>query len=265
MPAAAAGVGGDAVPLLDAAAARAGDEAAVAAGDSWAGLMARAAGHLARHTVRFAGRGAGLKVAVVVGKGNNGGDGWAAARLLERRYGAQAWVIAVHGLQVELSAEAAAERAAWRRTRGRTSAGTDALEPALRWCDVAIDAVLGTGIRGEVRDEAAIATRALRAAHDAGTPVVACDVPSGVSSDDGQAARDAVVADLTVTFGARKRGLVLHPGAAHAGRVAVASLGPGTDAWVRSPAATQASDTGRGPWMALTARGAAPTPLAVDA
>jgi ADP-dependent NAD(P)H-hydrate dehydratase / NAD(P)H-hydrate epimerase len=71
-----------AYPLLDAAAARAGDQAAVDAGDTWAGLMERAGGHLARGVVAAAGRAYGLRVAVLVGKGNNGGDGWVAARRL---------------------------------------------------------------------------------------------------------------------------------------------------------------------------------------
>ncbi|MEX0868544.1 MAG: NAD(P)H-hydrate epimerase, partial [Nitriliruptoraceae bacterium] len=76
-----------AVPLYDAAAARAGDAAAVAQGDTWYGLMDRAAGHLARHVVDVGGHGYGLRVAVIAGRGDNGGDGWAVARRLQREYG----------------------------------------------------------------------------------------------------------------------------------------------------------------------------------
>lgn len=233
------------LPLLDAAAARAGDQAAVAAGDSWHGLMERAAGHLARGVLDLAGHAYGLRVAIVVGKGNNGGDGWAAARLLGRR-GAQAWVVAPDGLDTEVSAETAANRAAWRAAGGRTSAGTAELAAALAWADVAVDALLGTGVSGPPRGVTGEACRALLEAHAAGTPVVACDVPSGVSSDDGSAPDGAVRADLTVTFGGLKRGLVLHPGAAHAGRVVVGDLG-------------RAYRPGPQPWQALTPAGAAPT------
>jgi ADP-dependent NAD(P)H-hydrate dehydratase / NAD(P)H-hydrate epimerase len=244
-----------AVPLVDAAAARAGDEAAVAAGDSWAALMDRAAGHLARGVLRLAeercGRRYGVRVAVLVGKGDNGGDGWVAAPRL-RAAGAQVWVVAVEGTETEASPAAAAGRSGWLRSGGRTSAGTRDLDAALRWCDVAVDCLLGTGASGAPRGPAGEGAAALRAAHERGTPVVACDVPSGVSADDGTAGEGAVRADLTVTFGAVKRGLLLHPGAVHAGRVVTGDLG-------------DRYDPGEPSWSALTASGAAPAPLAPDA
>jgi ADP-dependent NAD(P)H-hydrate dehydratase / NAD(P)H-hydrate epimerase len=168
----------DSVALLDAAGARAGDEAAVRAGDSWAALMERAAGHLARGIVAAGGHGYGLKVAIVVGKGNNGGDGWAAARRL-REHGAVAWVVAPDGIDVEVSDEAAAHREGWLATGGRTSEGLDDLQAALAWADVGVDALLGTGTRGAPRGPAADAVAAFRRAHGAGTIVVACDTPSG--------------------------------------------------------------------------------------
>jgi ADP-dependent NAD(P)H-hydrate dehydratase / NAD(P)H-hydrate epimerase len=240
--------------LLDAAAARAGDEAAVAAGDSWPALMERAAGHLARGVVAAAGgNGYGLRVAVLVGKGNNGGDGWAAARRLEREHGAQAWVIAPDGVDVEVSAATHANRAAWRR-RGRTSAGTEDLNRALGWCDVAVDCLLGTGVSGAPRGPAGEAAGALLRAYDRGVTVVACDIPSGVDGDDGSAPDGAVRADLTVTFGGVKRGLLLHPGAAHAGRVLLGDLGERYDTRSATPR-----------WAALTPAGAAPDRLADDA
>ena len=240
-----------AVPLLDAAAAGAGDERAVEAGDSWAGLMERASGHLARGVLVAAGRGYGVRVAVLVGKGNNGGDGWGAARRLADA-GAQAWVVAPDGVEVEVSAATAANRRRWMTGGGRTSAGTGDLGAALDWCDVAVDALLGTGVSGAPRGPAGDAAAALLRAREAGTRVVACDVPSGVSADDGSAPDGAVRADLTVTLGGMKRGLLLQPGAAHAGRVLVGDLGeryapPGTG------------------WWALTPAGAAPPPLEVDA
>jgi ADP-dependent NAD(P)H-hydrate dehydratase / NAD(P)H-hydrate epimerase len=250
-----------AYPLLDAAAARAGDQAAVEAGDTWVGLMERAGGHLARGVVGLAGRGYGLRVAILVGKGNNGGDGWVAARRLVP-LGAQPWVVAVDGVDAEVSDETAANRARWRTGGGRTSSGNDDLRRALAWCDVAVDALLGTGVSGAPRGAAGEAARHLLTASASGLPVVACDVPSGISADDGHAPDGAVRADLTVTFGAMKRGLLLHPAAAHAGEVVVADLGP----HYQPTAAMHAADpTGRG-WWALTASGAAPhrLPSAAD-
>lgn len=245
------------VPLLDAGAARAGDEAAVAAGDRWDALMERAAGHLARGVVTAAGHGYGLRVALLVGKGNNGGDGWAAARRLQRQHGATAWVVAPDGVDVDVSAEAEAHRSAWQAGGGRTSTGTDHLDDALGWCDVAVDCLLGTGSSGAPRGPAADATAALARARDRGVLVVACDIPSGVSSDDGSAPEGSVVADVTITFGALKRGLLLHPGAAHAGRVVVGDLGARYD-----PVA--AADDVAGRWSALTPAGAAPPAFGVE-
>lgn len=232
------------LPLLDAAAAAAGDRAAVDAGGSWAGLMERAAGHLARGVLTLTGRGYGLRVAVLVGKGNNGGDGWAAARRLASR-GAAVRVVAAHALDVETSAEAAANRAAWLQAGGRAAGGLEGLRATLAWCDVAVDALLGTGVSGAPRGAVGEAADALLETRAQGTPVVACDVPSGVSSDDGAAPEGAVRADLTVTLGGLKRGLLLHPGAAHAGEVVVGELGARYDA----PS---------GDWRVLTAAGAAP-------
>jgi ADP-dependent NAD(P)H-hydrate dehydratase / NAD(P)H-hydrate epimerase len=249
-----------AYPLLDAAAARAGDAAAVEAGDTWAALMERAGGHLARGVLAAAGRSYGLKVAIVVGKGNNGGDGWVAARRLAT-LGAQAWVIAVDGVDVEVSPETGANRARWRHSGGRTSAGLDDLMRALTWCDVAVDALLGTGVSGAPRGPAGQAAAALLGAYGIGTRVVACDIPSGVSADDGSVPEGAVRADLTVTFGGMKRGLLLHPGAVHAGEVVVGDLGPA----YQPAAAMRATDPLSGGWWALTASGAAPRTLAPDA
>lgn len=245
------GVGVASVPLLDAAEARRGDTAAVAAGDTWAGLMGRAAGDLARGVLRLMGRGYGLKVAIIVGRGDNGGDGWAAAPRLADA-GAQVRIVALDGLDAPASDAAAGYRAAWLAARPVVHEGTDQLDATLAWCDVAVDAILGTGARGAPRGAAADGVVALVRAAGRGVPVVACDVPSGVSADDGHVEGPAVRATLTVTFGAVKRGLVLHPGAVHAGRVVVSDLGP-------------RYDPGPVSWAMLTPAGARPAPLPPDA
>jgi ADP-dependent NAD(P)H-hydrate dehydratase / NAD(P)H-hydrate epimerase len=236
------------VPLLSAEEAAAGDQAAVDAGDSWAALMERAAGHLARGIVDAAGFGYGLRVALVCGKGNNGGDGWAAARRV-RSAGAQPRVVAVQGLDADMSDEGEANRDRYLRSGGWAT-GIEGLDGALAWCDVAVDCLLGTGATGAPRGDVGIAVDAL-AGERRPDVVVACDLPTGVQGDDGVVPGSAVRADLTVTFGGVKRGLLLHPGRGYAGRVVVGELGP---RYAPSPPA----------WRALTARGAAPTPLAAD-
>ncbi len=239
------------VPLLDAAAARAGDQAAVAAGATWAGLMDRAAHALARGVMQAAGFGYGLRVVVVVGSGNNGGDGWAAAPLLARR-GAHVTVFSLAALDADLSDEASAHREAWVAAGGRTRPPTADPHQALAGADVVVDCLLGTGASGAPRDAMGDAVVAINDLADAeGVLVVACDMPTGVDADTGTVHEPAVRADVTVTMGARKRGLVLAPGCWQAGEVVVGDLGPHypTD----------------GDWHALTAAGAAPRPPAPDA
>lgn len=240
-----------AVPLLDADAARAGDEAAVAAGDSWSGLMARAAGALARGVLDVAGRGYGLRVVLVVGSGNNGGDGWAAAPLLARR-GAHVTVLSTAPLDAELSDEAAANRTRWVAGGGRTVVAPEDPSAVLSGADVVVDCLLGTGATGAPRDAMADVVVAIGDVQEGGgVRVVACDMPTGVDADTGVVHDPAIRADLTVTFGARKRGLLLAPGCWQAGEVVVGDLGP------RYPVESD--------WHALTAAGALPDPLDPDA
>ncbi|MEY3020571.1 MAG: hypothetical protein RLZZ272_1555 [Actinomycetota bacterium] len=207
--------------LIDGAGAREGDAAAVAAGDDRATLMARAAGHLARGVVASCDGAYGRHALVVVGRGDNGGDGWSAAPLLARR-GMKVTVLAPDGLEAPGSPETVSAREAWLHAGGRAIVDPDRA-PARP--DVVIDAVLGTGAAGPLRGAAVGSCAAVGRARDSGARVVACDLPSGVSADDGSAAEGAVVADVTVTFGALKRGLLLHPGAARAGRIVLGRLG----------------------------------------
>lgn len=126
------------------------------------------------------------RFAVVCGGGSNGGDGRIAARVL--------------------------------REAGREAVETDAVEGS----DVVIDALFGTGFQGEPRADAATLIERI---NDVGVPVVSVDVPSGVDASTGAIAGVAVRASLTVTFHARKVGLVVAPGRFHSGRVVVADIG----------------------------------------
>ena len=96
------------------------------------------------------------------------------------------------------------------------------LERELARADVAIDAIFGTGFRGIPEDEWAETIVALNGSR---SPIVSVDIPSGVNGSTGAVQGEAVMADLTVTFGAAKIGAVLLPGAEFAGAVRVVDIG----------------------------------------
>lgn len=181
-------------------------------------LMEHAARAVAERALRMVGE-AG-RFFVVAGAGNNGGDGYAAARLLLAE-GREATVLAVVP-SADLCGDAALQARLFSAFGGRVGDLTDlAAGPG----DVVIDAIFGTGLSRPPRGVFAEAIAAVRAARARGARVLAVDVPSGVSSDTGQVLETAVHADATVTFGAWKRGLLCHPGAELAGEVEVAPIG----------------------------------------
>jgi NAD(P)H-hydrate epimerase len=128
---------------------------------------------------------AARRVAAACGKGANGGDGRIALRLLRE-------------------------------------AGLDTSEELGEGADVVLDALFGTGFKGEPRPEAAAQIEQINAA---GAPVVAVDLPSGVDASTGEIAGAAVRANVTVTMHGTKVGLVVAPGRFHAGEVEVADIG----------------------------------------
>jgi len=125
------------------------------------------------------------RIAAVCGKGANGGDGRIALRLL-------------------------------------AEAGRETAEELDGDADVVLDALFGTGFRGEPRPEAAALIERI---NEAGVPVVAVDLPSGVDASNGEIVGPAVRADATVTMHGLKVGLVVSPGRFHAGEIEVADIG----------------------------------------
>ena len=175
----------------------------------------------------------GMRVLVLCGTGNNGGDGFVAARHLAA-HGAEIHV-GVLGDPSRIGGDARLhlERLDTSRVVLRTVQDAPSLERLLssrdQW-DFAIDALLGTGARGVPEALAAEGVNALRELDDRGTIVVAVDLPTGVHADTGAIARRAVRADLTVTFGFPKRGHFLYPGRAFVGRLEVVDIGLSPDA-----------------------------------
>ncbi len=199
------------VPLPDAEAMRAIDRWAIdEQGVPSLDLMERAGIGVARAVEQLAPDGL---VTVLCGKGNNGGDGLVAARLL-RDAGREVAVLTA-GPPDELKGDA---RENLLRLPGEPPVP---LRP-VRDCAVIIDALLGTGFAGEPRGAVA---EAIAAANACGAPVVSVDVPSGVDASTGVVCASAVRAAITVTFHAAKPGLWINPGKAHAGEVRTLDIG----------------------------------------
>ncbi len=179
-------------------------------GRAAAGLASVCAALLARHP----GHVYGTRVAVLAGSGDNGGDALYAGALLARRGAA---VTAIAAGSRAHPGGAAALRAAG----GRVSGDADSINNA----DLIVDGLLGIGGRGGLREPFAGLARQAEQSRQAGATVVAVDLPSGIDADTGAVDGPAVRADVTVTFGAIKPGLLIDPGAGHAGTVELVDIG----------------------------------------
>ncbi|MBV9415054.1 MAG: NAD(P)H-hydrate epimerase, partial [Solirubrobacterales bacterium] len=157
------------------------------------------------------------RIVVVCGKGNNGGDGLVAARVLRERR-RQVDVVLLAAAE-DLRGDAATNL---ERLPGTRPSSLEA--GALAGARAIVDAILGTGFSGEPREPAAGAIEAINAA-GSDSIVVACDVPSGVDASSGEVDGAAVRARATATFHAAKPGLWIEPGKTHAGEVSVIDIG----------------------------------------
>jgi NAD(P)H-hydrate epimerase len=170
------------------------------------------------------GVGGGRLAVIVAGKGNNGGDGYVIARLLQER----GWKTKVFILarRTEITGEASINL-------DRLAAAVVAFCPApgeLRHAvaqldetpTVIVDALLGTGLKSEVKG---VYGEAIDVMNATGWPVLAVDIPSGIDAGSGRILGRVVRADLTVTFAAAKLGNILYPGAEFCGKLHVADIG----------------------------------------
>jgi ADP-dependent NAD(P)H-hydrate dehydratase / NAD(P)H-hydrate epimerase len=190
-------------------------------------LMQRAAAGLAATCVQLLERSYGLRVVVLAGSGDNGGDAlYAGARLAGR--GAAVVAVAAGS---QLHASGAAELI----SQGGRVIGTTTTMPvispdvaaAIAAADLIIDGLTGIGGRGGLREPAASLAGLIARARAGGALVVAVDLPSGIDADSGEVTGVAVEADVTVTFGTIKPGLLIDPGASHAGTVGLIDIGLG--------------------------------------
>jgi NAD(P)H-hydrate epimerase len=168
----------------------AADQAAISSGTPAEALMERAGRAVARVAIRMLGGRYGKKVVIVCGKGNNGGDGYVAERVL-RREGIAARAFPVGEIEAR----------------------------HLDGADLVIDAVFGTGFHGAATDPA------ITFINRCGAPTLAVDIPSGVDGLTGAVQGDAVHADITVAIAAQKIGTAVGEGAKHSGVVEVVDIG----------------------------------------
>ncbi|WP_327697136.1 NAD(P)H-hydrate dehydratase [Streptomyces sp. NBC_00459] len=183
-------------------------------------LMQRAAAGLAVACGQLMGRVYGRRVVLLVGSGDNGGDAlYAGARLARRGAGVTAVLLAPERTH-------AGGLAALRGAGGTviSGSGSGAAEGAIRRADLVVDGIVGIGGRGGLRADAVPLVEAVR---EAGVAVVAVDLPSGVDADSGEVRGEAIRADLTVTFGAHKPGLLIDPAREYAGTVRLVDIGLG--------------------------------------
>ena len=191
---------------------RRADALAVASGVPSLELMERAGRAVADAVI--AASGGERAVVILAGQGNNGGDGFVAARLLEER-----------GCRVSLSLLGDRERL----TGDAAEMARRYSGPAAPWIgedfdpkSIMVDAIFGAGLLRPVEGKAA---DLIEAVNRSGASVIAVDLPSGIQGDTGAVMGHAIRADRTVTFFRRKPGHLLLPGRVHCGRTTVADIG----------------------------------------
>jgi ADP-dependent NAD(P)H-hydrate dehydratase / NAD(P)H-hydrate epimerase len=212
-------------PLPDSEQQRAIDAWAIETSTPGIELMERAGTGLAEVVTQ---RVSGGRIVVICGKGNNGGDGLVAARLLRDAGWDVDVLMLAPGEELHGDAKTNFDRL--------PAPPAEPFDPSrLSGAAAIVDAILGTGFAGEPREPAKGAIEAIDAAAERGADaanggpdrpvVIACDVPSGVDAATGEVAGSAVRANATATFHAAKPGLWISPGKDHAGEVDVIDIG----------------------------------------
>ncbi len=184
-------------------------------------LMEAAGGAVARRAeVILNGMGEG-NVLIVAGPGNNGGDGFVAARLLHNT-GHNVMVMVV-GDETDIKGDAAVNLKKLEGVvRPYFNPDKAALQKACVDTDLAIDALYGTGFHGHPPESA---TEPICALNHGGSYVLAVDIPSGVEADTGRIGGAVVDATETLTFGLPKLGCIIYPGAAYSGALNIVDIG----------------------------------------
>ena len=194
-------------PILSAEKMRAAEQSAIDVGTSVEQLMERAGAALAEAAYRFAGP---MPALILCGPGNNGGDGYVAARHLAAR-----------GVAVRVAAMSEPGSAAAKWARGQWSGEVEALADSAAPAPLLIDCLFGTGLKRGLED---VVSRQLSRLSDAALVKLACDLPSGVESDSGAELSQVPAFDMTVTFGALKPAHLLYPAMHQCGRLVLGDI-----------------------------------------
>ena len=200
-------------PILTAEKMRTAEQVAIDGGTRVEELMERAGAALAEAVYRFAGP---MQALVLCGPGNNGGDGYVAARHLTER-----------GVAVRVAAlsEPKSDAAQW--ARGQWTGEVETIGEATRGAPLVVDCLFGTGLKRGLEEP--VLQPFLRLCREA-VVKVACDLPSGIESDGGAELGNVPDFDLTVTFGALKPAHRLYPAMHKCGRVVLGDIGIEADA-----------------------------------
>jgi NAD(P)H-hydrate epimerase len=188
-------------------------------------LMENAAAAVVSEALSMMGGCIGRTVTIVAGRGNNGGDAFAAARLLHSRGSdVRAYLI---GDRTGLSGDALfnmelLERIDVNITVLNDKNGLERLSADMSVSDLVLDGLFGTGL---CRDVTGFPAAVIEAVNSSGKPVLSIDIPSGIDGRDGRIRGACIRADATVTFCLPKLGLVLNPGCLYTGRLVTADIG----------------------------------------
>ena len=199
-------------PILAAEKMRAAEQLAIDGGTRVEELMERAGSALAEAAYRFAGSTPAL---VLCGPGNNGGDGYVAARHLASR-----------GVKVRVAALGEPSSDAAKRARSQWQGGVESLSADTRQSPLLIDALFGTGLKRGLEE---VVSQQISRLCDAAVASIACDLPSGIQSDSGAELNAVPGFDMTVAFAALKPAHLLHPAMHKCGRLVLADIGIATE------------------------------------
>lgn len=188
-------------------------------------LMENAALRVVDEVIKMLGTVSGKSISVFAGKGSNGGDAFAAARHLYNK-GARVDVY-ILAYKKDISGDAAVNLSILEKSGVETKELVEGfqlteIKAGLSGADLVVDGIFGTGLKGEVKG---LAAEVIRTINNSRKPVIAIDIPSGVSGETGRVPGVCIKACKTVTFGLPKIGLVIHPGCEFTGELAVADIG----------------------------------------
>lgn len=181
-------------------------------------LMERAGGSVAEIIISRFGNNGDRNVLILAGKGNNGGDGFVIARLLDEA----GWHVSLLLFATVFSGDAEVNFRRIPSSVGKLYADNAAMTEVVENAEIIVDAIFGTGLTSGL---SGIYGKIASLVNSSSKPVVSVDIPSGVDGTSGMVPGSAINADITVAFGAAKIGHILYPGAHYVGELIVADIG----------------------------------------